>query len=282
MIGRHISPGSAFVRGSAEAGLQPIRADAGGRRALLADRVRASFDCSRSRSDGKAELPMNALNLRALRSSVLGILTLAALIFIPAGTLFFWQGWAYVVIFVATSAAFAVYLAVCNPELMQRRMEAGPAHEQEPAQKIIIVFVLLGFVLLVVVPALDRRFGWSQAPWWIAIAGDVLAALAFFLFYLVVRVNSFAASTVRVEPGQPVISTGPYAWVRHPMYSGAIVLALGTPLALGSWWGLLIVPFFTLALAFRIFNEEAVLSRELPGYAEYQSQVRYRLIPFIW
>jgi protein-S-isoprenylcysteine O-methyltransferase Ste14 len=215
-------------------------------------------------------------------ASVLGTLALAALIFAPAGTLCYWQGWAYAFVFVATSAAFTVYLAICDPELLRRRMEAGPAHEQEPAQKIIMAFALLGFVLLIVVPALDHRFGWSQAPWRIAIAGDLLVALGFFFFYRVVRVNSFAASTIRVEQGQQVVSTGPYAWVRHPMYSGAFVLLIGTPLALGSWWGLLIVPLFLPVLAFRILNEEAVLARDLPGYTAYQRQVRYRLIPFVW
>jgi protein-S-isoprenylcysteine O-methyltransferase Ste14 len=225
---------------------------------------------------------MNAMYLRALRSSVAGTLVLAALIFVPAGTLRYWQGWAYAFVFVATSAAFTVYLAICDPALLRRRMEAGPAYEQEPAQRIIMRFALLGFVLLVVVPALDHRFGWSHAPWWIAIAGDLLVALSFFFFYRVVRVNSFAAGTIRVEPGQQVVSTGPYAWVRHPMYSGALVLLIGTPLALGSWWGLLIVPLLLLVLALRILNEEEVLARDLPGYTAYQRQVRYRLIPFVW
>ncbi len=225
---------------------------------------------------------MNAMYLRALRSSVVGTLLFAALIFVPAGTLRYWQGWAYVFVFIATSAAFTVYLAIYDPALLRRRMEAGPAHEQEPAQKIIIRFVTVAFVLVMVVPALDYRFGWSQAPWWIAIAGDLLVALGFFFFYRVVRVNSFAASTVRVEQGQQVVSTGPYAWVRHPMYSGAFVLLIGTPLALGSWWGLLIVPLFVPLFVWRILNEEEVLARDLPGYTAYQQQVRYRLIPFVW
>jgi protein-S-isoprenylcysteine O-methyltransferase Ste14 len=225
---------------------------------------------------------MNALHLRALRSSVLGTLIFVALIFVPAGTLFYWQGWAYVLVFVAASAAFTIYVAIHDPDLLRRRMEVGPRYEREPAQKIIMAIFPTCFVLLVVVPALDRRFGWSHVPWWIAVAGDLLVALSFFCFYRVVRVNRFAASTIRVEPEQHVVSTGPYAWVRHPMYAGALVLLIGTPLALGSWWGLLIVPFLLLILAFRILNEETVLVRDLPGYTEYQSQVRYRLIPSVW
>lgn len=225
---------------------------------------------------------MNSIYLRALRSSIFGTLALAALIFVPAGTLRYWEGWAFAFVFVGSSAAFAAYLAVYDPALMQRRMEAGPSHEQEPVQKMIIRFVTLGFILLIIVPALDYRFGWSRPHWTIAVAGDALVVLAFFAFYRVVRVNSFAASTVRVEQGQQVVSTGPYAWVRHPMYAGALVLVLGTPLALGSWWGLLVVPFFLPIFVIRLLNEEEVLARGLPGYTAYQQQVRYRLIPFVW
>jgi protein-S-isoprenylcysteine O-methyltransferase Ste14 len=225
---------------------------------------------------------MNRLYLQALQSSVFGTLALAALIFVPSGTLYYWQGWAYVIVFVATSAAFTVYLALYDPELLRRRMRAGPSQEEEPAQRIIMRFALAGFLLLLVVSAVDHRYGWSRAPWPVAAAGDLLAALGFFLFYRVVRVNSFAASTIRVEEGQQVVSTGPYAWVRHPMYSGAFVLLFGTPLALGSWWGLLVVPAFLPILAGRILNEETVLARDLPGYTAYQRQVRWRLIPFVW
>jgi protein-S-isoprenylcysteine O-methyltransferase Ste14 len=217
-----------------------------------------------------------------MRRSVLGTLVLAALIFWPAGTLRYWQGFAYVIVFVTLSTAFTVYLALYDPELLRRRMQAGPAQEKELAQRIIMMFALAGFVLLIVVPALDHRFGWSQASWWIAIAGDALVALGFAVFYRVVRVNSFAAGTVRVEEGQQVVSTGPYACVRHPMYAGAFALLFGTPLALGSWWGLVIVPFFLPVLALRILNEEAVLARDLPGYTAYQRTVRSRLIPFVW
>jgi protein-S-isoprenylcysteine O-methyltransferase Ste14 len=210
---------------------------------------------------------MNPMYVSALRSSVVGMLALVALLFVPAGTLLYWQGW-----------AFAWY----DPALLRRRMRAGPSQEQEPVQRVVIRLVTLGFILLIVVPALDHRFGWSRAPWTMAVAGDLLVAFGFFCFYLVLRVNSFAASTVRVEEGQHVVSTGPYAFVRHPMYTGAFVLLIGIPLALASWWGLLVVPFFVPVFVVRLLNEEGVLARELPGYAAYQQQVRYRLIPFVW
>jgi protein-S-isoprenylcysteine O-methyltransferase Ste14 len=229
-----------------------------------------------------AEQPMNSTHLQAVRSGAFGALALATLIFLSAGTLRYWQGWVYAFVFVAACTAFTIYLALYDPELLQRRMRAGPSQEQEPAQKVIVWFLMLGFFLLIILPAFDHRFGWSQTPWYVSIAGDILVLLAFFFFYRVVRVNSFAASTIQVERDQQVVSTGPYAWMRHPMYSGAIVLLVGTPLALGSWWGLVVVPLFLLVLVFRILNEEEVLVRELPGYPAYQQQVRYRLIPFLW
>jgi protein-S-isoprenylcysteine O-methyltransferase Ste14 len=220
--------------------------------------------------------------LSALRSSVLGTLALAALLFVPAGTVLYWQAWAFAFVFIAVCAAFTVYLAWNDPALLRRRIRSGPSQEQEPVQKIVIWLVIVGFVLLIVVPALDYRLGWSRASWTVAVAGDLLVVFAFFCFYRVLRVNSFAASTVRVEEGQHVVSTGPYAWVRHPMYTAAFVLLVGIPLALGSWWGLLVVPFFVPVFVVRLLNEEDVLARELPGYTAYQQQVRYRLIPFVW
>jgi protein-S-isoprenylcysteine O-methyltransferase Ste14 len=225
---------------------------------------------------------MNPTYASALRSSVLSTLALAALLFVPAGTLRYWQGWAFAFVFIAACAAFTVYLARYDPALLRRRMRAGASQEQEPVQKIVIRLVMLGFILLIAVPALDYRFGWSRAPWTVAVAGDLLVAFAFFCFYRVLRINSFAASTVRVEDGQHVVSTGPYAWVRHPMYAAAFALLIGVPLALGSWWGLLVVPFFVPVFVVRLLNEEDVLARELSGYTAYQQQVRYRLIPFVW
>jgi protein-S-isoprenylcysteine O-methyltransferase Ste14 len=225
---------------------------------------------------------VGSLFTRTLRSSLLGIVALGALIFVPAGTFRYWQGWAYAAVFIGASAAFTVYLAVHDPALLERRMQAGPAHEREPAQKAIVASATFGFLSLIVLPALDHRFGWSRVPWYVSVAGDLLVAVGFYVFYLVARVNSFAAANIRVEQGQTVVSTGPYAVVRHPMYAGAFLLLVGTPLALGSWRGLLVVPAFVLILVLRILNEERVLLRDLPGYSEYRQAVRYRLVPSIW
>ncbi|MGZ7041135.1 MAG: methyltransferase family protein [Thermoanaerobaculia bacterium] len=225
---------------------------------------------------------MTNLNIRALRSSLLGTIAMAALLFIPAGTLDYWQGWAFMAVFVGASAAVTLYLAIKDPQLLERRMSLGPAAEKQPAQKVIMFFAMAGFIALVVFPAFDHRFGWSPVPSSISFAGDALIALGFLLTFFVLRVNTYSGSTIQVTEGQKVISTGPYALVRHPMYAGAIPLLIGVPLALGSWWGLFVLILFGPALIWRILGEEKFLARNLPGYAEYQNQVRYRLIPLIW
>jgi protein-S-isoprenylcysteine O-methyltransferase Ste14 len=225
---------------------------------------------------------MNPLYKQLFRSSVLGTLALVAFIFIPAGTLFYWQGWAYVATFVICSGAYTLYLTKYDPALLKRRTEAGISHEKEFTQKVVMIFLFAESISLVVLPALDVRFGWSNVPWTICVFGDGLVAFSFYLFYLVSKVNTYAAANVRVEEGQKVVSTGMYGFVRHPMYFAALFLLIGTPLALGSWLTLILVPFSLPILIARILNEEKVLVRELPGYTDYQTKVTTRLIPFIW
>lgn len=205
-----------------------------------------------------------------------------ALIFIPAGTLRYWQGWAYMAVFVACSATYTIFLAKHDPALLKRRTEAGIAYEKEFAQKVAMALFYVACLAVVVMAPLDVRFGWSIVPWQVAIFGDALIAFAFYIFYLVSIVNSYAAANVRVEAGQGVVSTGVYRFVRHPMYVGALFLFVGTPLALGSWWALLSFPVLIAVLVLRIRNEEKVLMRDLPGYADYMHKVRYRLIPGAW
>ena len=217
-----------------------------------------------------------------IRASIFGILAFMALIFIPAGTFHYWQGWAYVVTWIIVGSAYTIYVAKHDPALLKRRTEAGIAHEKEPAQKIVISFLYVAFITLMVLPPLDVRFGWSNVPWYVSVFGDGLIVVSFNIFYLVSKVNTYAAANVRVEEGQKVISTGLYGIVRHPMYSGALILFVGTPLALGSWWALLLVPLFLPILHFRMTNEEKVLARDLMGYTEYMHKVRYRLVPYVW
>ena len=205
-----------------------------------------------------------------------------ALLFAPAGTLHDWQGWVYGILFIATSIGIGVYLLKKDPKAVARRMEIGPGAEQEPAQKIIITLVLIGFVALIVLPGLDRRWHWSSVPVWLVLAADLLVVLGLLGTAVVVKQNSYAASTIRVEADQPVVSTGLYAIVRHPMYSAALLILVFTPLALGSYWALLLVIPLVGLLAWRLLDEERFLIRNLPGYAAYRERTRYRLIPWVW
>ena len=169
-----------------------------------------------------------------------------------------------------------------DPKLVERRMKVGPAAEQRPVQKIIMAITLVGFILLIVVPGFDFRWHWSAVPTWLVLAADALLALSFVIFFIVLRQNSYAASTIRVEADQPVVSTGLYAIVRHPLYSGALLLLLATPLALGSYWGGLVAFALIPVLLWRLLDEERFLKQNLPGYAEYCHATRFRLIPLIW
>ena len=210
------------------------------------------------------------------------MLVLLALIFVPAGTFRYWQGWAYVAVFVLCSGTYTVSLAKHDPGLLKRRTEAGIRHEKEFTQKVVMAFLFAACIVLVVVPPLDVRFGWSLMSWQVSIIGDALVALSFYILYLVSKVNTYAAANVRVEEGQKVVSDGMYGYVRHPMYFGALFLFIGTPLALGSLWTLAFVPVFLPLLIARILNEEQVLERGLPDYGEYRHRARHRLIPWVW
>jgi protein-S-isoprenylcysteine O-methyltransferase Ste14 len=225
---------------------------------------------------------MAKLYVKGIVSTLIGAVLFAALVFGGAGTLDYWQGWLFFAVFEGCSIAFGIYLAITNPKLLERRMSAGPLAEKETSQKIIMTFVMIGFVALLLVPALDRRFGWSSVPPSVVVVGYALVALAFAIFFYVLRANSYAASTIQVFEGQTVASNGPYALVRHPMYSGALILLFGMPLALGSWWGLPIAVLFLPVLAWRLLDEERFLAKNLPGYAEYMRKVPYRLAPQVW
>ena len=225
---------------------------------------------------------MSTLNQRAWVRSVLSLVVFMAMLFIPAGTLQFWPGWLYGFIFAASTTAISVYFLKHDPKLVERRMKVGPAAEQRPAQKIIMAITLAGFILLIVLPGLDYRWHWSSMPPWLVLAANVVLALSFAIFFIVLKQNSYAASTIRVEADQPVVSTGLYAIVRHPLYSGALLLMLVTPLALGSYWTLLVVFALIPVLMWRLLDEERFLKQNLPGYADYCRATRFRLIPLIW
>jgi protein-S-isoprenylcysteine O-methyltransferase Ste14 len=210
------------------------------------------------------------------------VIVLGIALFAPAWTLNFWQAWVYLCVFSASAALITVYLWQKDPKLLERRVNAGPTAEKEKPQQLIQLIAAIAFLGILLVPSLDHRFGWSNVPASIVIVGDVLVALGFFIVFLVFRENSYTAATIEVAADQQVISTGPYALVRHPMYAGALVMLFGTPLGLGSWWGLLMFVAMTAVIVMRLLDEERFLAQKLPGYTQYCQKVRYRLIPFIW
>lgn len=207
---------------------------------------------------------------------------MALLLFGVAGTIRYWQAWVYLSIYFAAAFLTTLYLVKHDPALLERRMRGGPTAEKERTQKVIMLFASAGFVAFLVVSALDHRFGWSDVPLYWVVAGDVLVGVGFYFIFLVYRANSFTAATIQVTADQKVVSTGPYAIVRHPMYASASLYLIGTPLALGSYWGLLALPAMLPFLIWRLIDEERLLARDLPGYTEYQQKVPRRLVPGIW
>jgi protein-S-isoprenylcysteine O-methyltransferase Ste14 len=223
---------------------------------------------------------------KLIGQAILGFLALAvamgAALFLPAGTLAYWQAWVYLAVFLGSAAAISIYLARNDPALLQRRVNAGPTAEQERSQQVIQALASLAFVSVLVVSSLDHRFGWSSVPIWTSLLSEVLVLLGFVVVFFVFRENSYTAATIQVAQDQRVISTGPYAVVRHPMYAGAGLLMVATPPALGSWWGLLAVAVLMAAIIVRLFDEERFLYHNLAGYKEYRERVRYRLVPYVW
>jgi len=208
-----------------------------------------------------------------------GAVVLGAMFFVPAGTLRYWEAWLFLATLFVPMAFVARYLLRNDPALLERRMRHG---EERTPQKAIVKATSALWLLTFLIPGFDHRFGWSSVPTWLVALSDALVLAGYLIFFLTVRENSFAARTIRVEEGQRVITTGPYAVVRHPMYVGLSLMMLFAPLALGSWWAL--IPALTTppSLMLRIVDEEKALAAELPGYPEYQERVRWRLVPGVW
>jgi len=213
----------------------------------------------------------------AILAAVMGFM-----IFATAGTVRYWQAWIYMLLFFGMSAVITLDLLHRDPALLERRMKGGPTAEQRPQQRLIMMGASLGFIGLHVIPALDFRFKWSTVPAPAVAIGDILFVLGFGFVARVYRENTYTSATIEIAEGQRVIDTGPYALVRHPMYASATVYLVGIPLALGSYWGFLALGLMLPFLVWRLFDEERLLARELPGYTDYQRRVRYRLVPFIW
>ena len=210
-----------------------------------------------------------SLNAKAWLGVNFLAVAMGVLLFVTAGTFSYWQAWVFLAVFFGASVSITIYLMKKDPALLRRRLSGGPTAEKRKSQRIIMFFASLGFIALLVVPALDNRFKWSSVPVFLVIAGDVLTAAGFFIVFLAYRENSFASAKIEVAPDQKVISTGPYAIVRHPMYAGSLLYIFAMPLALGSYWGYLALLIFFPFLMWRMFDEERFLKKDLPGYTEY-------------
>jgi len=217
-----------------------------------------------------------------LASTVLSVVFFGLLLFWPAGTFDYWQAWVFIAVFIVATMVPTIYLAVKYPDALQRRLRSGPFAETRIVQKLINVGIMAMVVAVAVVSALDYRFEWSGVPTSVVVLGNVLVAAGIGLAEIVIIQNNYAAATITVEAEQKVVSTGLYGLVRHPMYVGALIMIIGTPLALGSYWGLICVLPGVLIFVARINDEEKALHEELEGYDEYTEKVHYRLIPGVW
>ncbi len=222
---------------------------------------------------------LNKIKRKVLLLFPIAFIIIALMLFLPAGTFRYWQGWTFLCILLIPFLFVVSYLLRYNPELLERRMRFK---EKELKQKTIIKLANLLFFIGFLIPGFDYRFGWSNVPLWLIILSDIIIFLGYILVFLVFRENTYTSRIIEVEKGQKVISTGPYSIVRHPMYVGIIMMYIFMPLALGSYFAsVFFLPVIALIVS-RIFNEEEVLSKDLKGYKEYTKKVKYRLIPGIW
>lgn len=210
------------------------------------------------------------------------MLVLALALFLSAGSLNYWQAWVYLAVFAGCTTLITAYLVKNDRELLAGRVQAGPVAETQRTQQILQSLASLFFIGLFIVPGLDFRFGWSHVPPVLSLIADGLVALGFYMVFLVFRENSYTRATIAVSTEQQVIATGPYALVRHPMYAGAMVLLIFTPVALGSWVGVPCSIPVILVIVARLLEEEKFLKASLRGYQEYCQKVPYHLIPFLW
>ncbi len=220
-----------------------------------------------------------------LRVAALGLaqlITIGVLLFVAAGTFDYWQAWVFLAVFALTAWLPSIYLQITNPVVLQRRMRSGPIAEGRTVQKMVMIGLYGSLAAICVVGGLDHRLGWSAVPPALSLIGSALAGAGLIVTVLVAIQNTYASTTVQVEAGQQVVSTGLYGLVRHPMYTGNVLILVGLPLAVGSWWALAFVMPGVAVLATRIQDEEKLLGAELDGYLEYTQKVRSRLVPYLW
>jgi len=224
------------------------------------------------------------INTKNFKTSVIIKIILAfdflcIMFFLPAGTFLYWQAWIYMALLFIPMTFLLIYLIKHDPKLLESRMRMK---EKVIEQKRIIKISWVFFLFAYLIPGFDIRYGWSHVPLWVIIVAEILVLAGYLMFAVVLRHNSYASRIIEVQKKQKVISTGPYAIVRHPMYSAILIMYIASPLALGSYWALLPTLAIPIVIIARILNEEKVLKKELKGYTEYTHKVRYRLIPSIW
>ena len=219
------------------------------------------------------------LAFRALIKFVFGLILVGALLFLPAGSIEYLNGWLFVGLLFVPILILGVVLLIKAPELLEKRISVK---EKQNTQRGVVAVSGLLFVAGFIVAGLDFRFGWSEVPIWVVIVSSAVLLISYALYAEVMRENAYLSRTVEVQENQKVIDTGLYGIVRHPMYAVTIWLFLSIPLVLGSWWALLCFAPYVVVIVVRILNEEKVLESGLEGYAEYKSRVKYRLVPFVW
>jgi protein-S-isoprenylcysteine O-methyltransferase Ste14 len=225
---------------------------------------------------------MAALGARVAVQTLAFFIGLAALLFVAAGTLDFTDGWVFLGVLAVVTVVIEVYLAKHDPDLLERRLAVAERGEPDPVQRRFQKLAALLFVAMLVVAGLDHRFGWSDVPMPWLVVGYALFVAGYAIVFVVFRANTYTSAVVEVAEGQTVVSSGPYSIVRHPMYSGGLLIIAGAPLALGSWVALIfVVPLVALIVA-RLLNEERFLSDHLGGYREYLARTPYRLVPHVW
>ena len=225
---------------------------------------------------------MKNLTVQAFLGLLNLVVILAILLFLPGWSFNYWQAWIFLLVFTVSVFLITLYFLRKDPNLIQSRLKVGPVAEEQKSQKIIQSLAGLFFILPFITASIDHRLGWSRVPTWMVLLGDFLVVLGLYFVFLVFKENTFTSATIEVADQQRVISSGPYAAIRHPMYAGAFIMLLGIPLALGSWWAFIFVFLLFAAIVWRLLEEEKFLSTNLPGYAAYRKKVRYRLIPYIW
>lgn len=225
---------------------------------------------------------MRNLLIKAFVGFAFLMLVLALTLFLSAGSLSYWQAQVYLAVFALCTILITLYLVRYDQELLAGRVKAGPAAETQPTQRVIQGLANLLFIALFIVPGLDYRFGWSNIPPVLSLIANGFVALGFYVVFLVFRENTYTRGTIEVSTEQHVVTSGPYAVVRHPMYAGASILLIFTPIALGSWVALPLAVLLILVVVARLLDEEQFLRANLNGYPAYCQKVQHRLVPFVW